>query len=72
LEPCGTTRTESGYIWHRHYAVPGKQWPCGISVGCTPGLLLGLAGIGYFYLRLYRPSIPSILLAQRERLVVDP
>jgi class II lanthipeptide synthase len=54
------------------YAASGKQWPCGISGGSTPGLLLGLAGIGYFYLRMFRPSTPSILLAQREGVVARP
>jgi lantibiotic biosynthesis protein len=38
-------------------------WPCGIPYGETPCLMLGLAGIGYFYLRLYNPiKIPPILI----------
>ncbi|MBF0194158.1 MAG: type 2 lantipeptide synthetase LanM [Magnetococcales bacterium] len=39
-------------------------WPCGVPEGGeTPNLLLGLAGIGYFYLRLYdSQTTPSILL----------
>ncbi|HXT51019.1 MAG TPA: lanthionine synthetase LanC family protein [Thermoanaerobaculia bacterium] len=39
-------------------------WPCGVvSGGETPNLMLGLAGIGYFYLRLYDPAaVPSVLL----------
>lgn len=39
-------------------------WPCGVPGGGeTPNLMLGLAGIGYFYLRLYDPAaIRSILL----------
>jgi hypothetical protein len=41
-------------------------WSCGASHGETPGLMLGLAGIGYFYLRLYNPAIPSILIVRRE------
>lgn len=46
------------------YARPDQCWPCGImGAGETPGLLLGLAGIGYFYLRLSDPAtVPSILL----------
>ena len=48
------------------YAKPGVAWPCGTHVGETPGMMLGLAGIGHFYLRLGEPSIPSILLL-RER-----
>jgi lantibiotic modifying enzyme len=39
-------------------------WPCGIvGVGESPGLMLGTAGIGFFYLRLYNSlHIPSILI----------
>jgi hypothetical protein len=40
----------------------GKQaapWPCGRE---APGLMLGLAGIGHFYLRLADSNIPSPLL----------
>jgi lantibiotic modifying enzyme len=38
-------------------------WPCGISdAGESAGLLVGLAGIGYFYLRLHDPSIESPLV----------
>lgn len=49
-----------------HYATPGIPWPSGIGPdgAATPGLMLGLAGIGHFYLRLYDPdTVPSILLA---------
>ena len=35
-------------------------WPCGWDVD-DPSLLLGRAGIGYAYLRLYDPSVPSVL-----------
>jgi lantibiotic modifying enzyme len=40
------------------------RWPCGVTEGDqTPGLMLGTAGIGYFYLRLYDPrGVPSVLL----------
>ncbi len=39
-------------------------WPCGVNGGGeTPNLMLGLAGIGYFYLRLDDPiRNPSILI----------
>jgi hypothetical protein len=43
------------------YAEGAREWPCGSGGGVSPGLMLGLAGIGYFYLRLHKPSIPSIL-----------
>ena len=41
-----------------------SPWPCGVvSGGETPGLLLGTAGIGHFYLRLYDSrGMPSVLL----------
>ena len=33
--------------------------------GETPNLMIGLAGIGYFYLRLYDPvAVPSVLIMQ--------
>ena len=47
------------------YAKRGHGWPCGAR-GDTPNLMLGLAGIGYFYLRLANPALPSILLPKRE------
>jgi lantibiotic modifying enzyme len=35
------------------YQTKRSPWPCGLpGVGETPGLMLGLAGIGYFFLRL--------------------
>ena len=47
------------------YAKPAVAWPCGTHVGETPGMMLGLAGIGHFYLRLGQPSVPSILLLRK-------
>jgi lantibiotic modifying enzyme len=42
----------------------GVSWPCGVpNAGETPNLLLGLAGIGYFFLRLYDDhETPTVLL----------
>ncbi len=39
-------------------------WPCGLAKADElPGLMLGLAGIGYFYLRMADPQrVPSVLL----------
>jgi class II lanthipeptide synthase len=42
-------------------------WPCGTGGGETPGLLLGLAGIGLFYLRLHAPRVPMPLLPRPGR-----
>jgi len=49
-----------------NYMISGAKWPCGIKEGETPGLMLGLSGIGNFYLQLYDPTIinPLILLPE--------
>ncbi|MFL5735107.1 MAG: hypothetical protein ACJ78Q_18280, partial [Chloroflexia bacterium] len=31
-----------------------------------PGLMIGLAGVGYFCLRQLNPQVPSVLLLQHE------
>jgi lantibiotic biosynthesis protein len=54
--------TDIGLYGIEKYENPGLHWPCGIPNGETPDLMLGLAGIGYFYLRLYDPQIPSIVM----------
>jgi lantibiotic modifying enzyme len=40
-------------------------WPCGSTARLdSPSFMVGVAGIGYFYLRLYDPSqVPSVLFA---------
>jgi lantibiotic modifying enzyme len=47
------------------YARTGLAWPCGTHTEETQNLMLGLAGIGYFYLRLAAPQVPSVLLPTR-------
>lgn len=46
------------------HARPGGTWPCGTRTGEPPGLMLGLAGIGLFYVRLgaqlRAPDIPTL------------
>lgn len=46
------------------YARPTSEWPCGVNGGGeTPNLMIGTAGIGHFYLRLFDPDrVPSVLL----------
>ena len=44
------------------FAARGRPWPCGTTAGESLGLLLGLAGIGHFYLRLHDPRVPSVLV----------
>jgi lantibiotic biosynthesis protein len=51
----------------RHTA-PGHTWPCGTHTGETPNLMLGLAGIGHFYLRLANPATPSVMILRKETL----
>jgi lantibiotic modifying enzyme len=46
-------------------------WPCGVlGAGETPNLMLGLAGIGYFYLRLYDSVVnpPVVIILPEEDL----
>ena len=47
------------------YRTDNLPWPCGAPHGLeSPNLMLGLAGIGYFYLRLHDSlQTPSILMA---------
>jgi len=49
------------------YAGPAARFPCGVPLGETPGLLLGLAGIGMIYLRLADPAIQSPLLIHQPQ-----
>lgn len=51
----------------RRYGADPAGWPGGLPGGATPGLMLGLAGTGYFYLRLARPEVPSVLLPTPEQ-----
>jgi type 2 lantibiotic biosynthesis protein LanM len=47
-------------------SIEKKGWLCGVPLGTeTPGLMCGLAGIGYELLRLAEPKkVPSILILQ--------
>jgi lantibiotic biosynthesis protein len=51
----------------------GIPWPCGLpGAGETPDLMLGLAGIGYFYMRLADPKrVPSVLLPASSEFVKE-
>jgi lantibiotic modifying enzyme len=39
-----------------------RDWPCGVTIGTMPALFLGLAGIGWWFLRLADPAIQSPLM----------
>jgi lantibiotic modifying enzyme len=56
------TATDVAVDRSRWYADQPGSWPCGVSRGSHPSLMLGLAGIGYFFLRLADPAVPTILL----------
>jgi len=44
-------------------ARPQRPWPCGVPGGGeAAGVMLGRAGIGWFYLRLHDPEIPTPLM----------
>ncbi|MFL5735104.1 MAG: lanthionine synthetase LanC family protein [Chloroflexia bacterium] len=45
-----------------------RSWPGGFQSGESPSLMVGLAGTGYFYLRLCNPTTPSVLLFGPETL----
>jgi hypothetical protein len=45
------------------YADGAQRWPCGVPGGVTPGLFLGLSGIGWWLLRQHDNGIPSPLEA---------
>jgi lantibiotic modifying enzyme len=50
----------------RHHGPGAARFPYGVPEGETPGLLLGLAGIGMFYLRLLDPGVETPLLVHRS------
>lgn len=53
-----------GNIGIQEFQKNNVSWACGVlDGGETPGFMLGVAGIGYFYLRLHNPlDTPPILL----------
>ncbi len=58
--------------WERHGRA-GRRWPDGLpGAGRDPTLMLGEAGIGWFYLRLDDPATPSMLLLADDAPVPAP
>jgi len=57
----------AGFALKTHHE-SDAPWPCGVlNGGETPNLMLGLAGIGYFFLRLHDPdNTESVLLIGPE------
>ena len=67
-EPLRTSADHAGKVGIALYGSTSSAWPCGVNGGGqTPGLLLGTAGIGYFYLRLHDvDDTPSLLLVSAD------
>jgi hypothetical protein len=42
-----------------------NEWPCGVGGGENPSLMVGIAGIGHFYLRLGAPQVPEVVIFRR-------
>ncbi len=53
--------TQWGHVALERHAEADRPLPCGIAGETTPGLFLGLSGIGWLFLRLHDPSTPSPL-----------
>ncbi len=58
----GAVAIDLGHAALERHAMTGR-WPCGPLGGTSPSLFRGLAGIGWWYLRLHDPAIPSPLSA---------
>lgn len=59
-QPAPRQALQVAEMGRRHMA-SAAEWPCGTGGGESPNLMLGLAGIGHYYLRLFDPRVPSIL-----------
>jgi class II lanthipeptide synthase len=42
-----------------------NEWPCGVGGGENPSLMVGIAGIGHFYLRSAAPQVPEVVIFRR-------
>jgi lantibiotic modifying enzyme len=49
----------------RHGGHP-TSWASGVGRGSNPSLMVGLAGVGHFYLKMAYPAVPSVLLCGTE------
>ena len=56
--------SEAATVGSARFADEPASWPCGVRRGSNPSLMIGLAGIGYFFLGLADPALPSVLLVR--------
>jgi type 2 lantibiotic biosynthesis protein LanM len=68
-EPRNPLVEELALLTIERYLNADAPYPCGVPGGGeTPSLMLGLAGIGYFYLRLHDARrVPSVLIVAPEQ-----
>jgi lantibiotic modifying enzyme len=57
-EPVWEAAADAAARW----AGDPEAWPCGVRRGSNPSLMIGLSGIGYGFLGLADPTLPSVLL----------
>jgi lantibiotic modifying enzyme len=48
------------------FSKPGTVWPCGTHTDESPGLMLGLAGIGHYLLKLCQRSTPAVTILRKQ------
>ncbi len=70
LRQVAETVGRAGEAYYHRNDLP---WPCGLLTRReTPNLMLGLAGIGYFFLRLHSArEVPSVLIVAPEDLALS-
>ena len=61
-----------GLLGIERYYLTGAGFPCGLPEGQTPGLFLGLAGIGLFYLRLADQGVATPLIVHSRAALDSP
>ena len=61
-----------GLLGIERYYLTGAGFPCGLPEGQTPGLFLGLAGIGLFYLRLADQGVATPLIVHSRAALDEP
>lgn len=58
----GSRLVELGEAVATRYGTNWSAWPIGVQRGSNPSLMIGLAGVGWFFLGLADPDLPTVLL----------